>query len=59
MVIDLNSQEFETPIATIADFRTQISSIPEELIYYKYLGKDFKVGGVCTSPFRVFWSICK
>lgn len=52
-MIDLNLPEFDSPITTILDFKKQISNIPAELIYYKYLGSNFKIGGVCTSPFRV------
>jgi hypothetical protein len=50
MEIDLNSAVYVPPIDLLMEL---ISKIPDELIYYKYLGDSFKVGGVINSPFRV------
>lgn len=49
MKIDLNTTDF---IPDIEVLNSLISEIPEELIYYRYLGPNFRIKGVTLSPFR-------
>lgn len=48
-MIDLNNDNF---LPSYDFFRKEVLSVPQELIYYKYLGDSLNIGGVTLSPFR-------
>lgn len=52
MEINLNDKSFSPSKEFLDLFKKEVAKIPEELIFYRYLGPSFRIGGVVLSPFR-------